>query len=455
MPFVRGFACISTLVLGTWCLAADWPQWQGPDRDGVWREGNLITSFPKSGPKVLWRIPIGPGNSGPAVSQGKVYVMDRIPEKDKDGKPVTKGKSTVLGKERVLCLDAQDGKTLWKQEYDCPYTIQYNQGPRTTPCVVKDLVYTLGAMGHVHAYRAQTGEIVWAKDLTQVYGTKPPLWGYAASLLVDGDQLITLAGGKGSAVVSLDRHTGKELWKSLSAEEVGYCPPAIHEIGGKRQLLVWLDSTVQGLDVKNGTPLWSFSFPDPAKLQRPVVNIAPPVQDGQQLFLSEFYQGSILLDLPGEGKEPKAVWRTEENNPAKPADLNSIMTRPIIKGDYIYGIGGSGEMRCLEKKSGKVVWESLTATGGKKALFAHAFIIPQGDRYVLFNDQGDLILAEMDPKGYREISKAHVLDTTFTTRGRNVVWCYPAFAGGRVYLHNDKEMICVSLATSDYGQVVQ
>jgi outer membrane protein assembly factor BamB len=304
-------------------------------------------------------------------------------------------------------------------------------------------------MGHLHCYDASSGSNVWQKNLLEDYKTKPPVWGYAASMLVDGDKVITLAGGKGSAVVALDKNSGKELWRALTALEVGYSPPSIIEAAGKRQIIVWLDVSVNALDPETGKTLWSIEFPSAATLQRPIVSIVPPVKFGNHLFFSEFYQGSMLLELDQQKPGARVVWQTKENNPTKPTDLNAIMTTPIIRDGHIYGIGGSGEMRCLKLETGAVVWESLKATGGKKALFAHAFIIPQGDRYVIFNDQGDLILANLTPQGYAEIDKAHLLDTTFATRGREVVWCHPAFANRCLYLHNDKEMICVSMAKEE------
>lgn len=429
--------------------ADEWPQWLGPKRDGVWREDGLVDKFPKDGPRIVWRQPINAGYCGPAVASGKVFLMDRITERGADGKPVTPKKGVISGKERVLCLDAKDGSTLWIKEFDCPYTISYGQGPRATPVVEGDKVFTVGAMGNTRCLDAGTGAVVWEKDIPKEYKTKPPFWGYSASPLLVGDCLITHAGGEGSALIALDKKTGKELWRSLSAEEVGYSPPMLYEAGGKRQLIIWLDTGVHSLDPETGKPFWSVEHPEKEKIQRPIVNIVSPIKAGDQLFVSEFYQGSALIDLDKDKPAAKLRWRSKSKNPEKPDNLNALMTTPIIRDGHIYGICGMGEMRCVKLETGEVVWESLAATGGKKALFAHAFIVPAGDKFVIFNDQGDLILANLSPKGYQEISKTHLLDTTFTTRGRDVVWCHPAFANRRLYLHNDKEIICVSLAKDE------
>lgn len=426
--------------------ADDWPNWLGPKKDGVWHETGLLEKFPQGGPKVIWRKPINPGYCGPAVAAGKLFVMDRITEKDKDGKPVSPKKGVVAGKERVVCLEASDGSTVWIQEFDCPYTISYGQGPRATPWVDGDRVFTLGAMGNLRCNESATGKVVWEKDLPKEYKTKPPLWGYSASPLVDGDLIYTQAGGDGSALVALDKRTGKEVWRALKAEEVGYSPPMLCEAGGKRQLIVWLDTSVNSLDPLTGKTYWSLEHPEAKSIQRPVVNIVTPVKSGDNLLVSEFYQGSALLKLDGEKPDAKLLWRSKSKDPSKPDNLNALMATPIIRDGHIYGVCGMGEMRCVKLDTGELVWESLKATGGKKALFAHTFIIPAGDKYVLFNDQGDLILAKLSPKGYEEIARHHLLDTTFTTRGRDVVWCHPAFANKCLFVHNDKEILCVSMA---------
>ncbi|HEV3115823.1 MAG TPA: PQQ-binding-like beta-propeller repeat protein, partial [Gemmataceae bacterium] len=184
-------------------FALDWPQWLGPTRDGVWRENGLLARFPAGGPKVLWRIAIGGGYSGPAVADGRVYVMDRQRAVDDNGKPRRPTRSGIPGNERVLCLSSADGKLLWKYEYDCPYTISYPSGPRTTPLVHEDSVYTLGAMGDLLCLDRSNGKVRWAKNLAKEYKLdSPPVWGYAAHPLLDGDLLYCLVGGEGSAVVA-------------------------------------------------------------------------------------------------------------------------------------------------------------------------------------------------------------------------------------------------------------
>ena len=223
-------------------MADDWPQWGGPQRDLVWREDGVVDKLPEGELPRVWAVPIGAGYAGPAVADGKVVVTDRLADENL---------------ERVLCLDADDGEELWKHSYEAPYDISYPLGPRATPTVDGGRVYTLGAVGHLLCLNAENGDVVWQKHLPTDFGTKLPTWGMAAAPLIDGDQLIVLAGGAdGALVVSFDKRTGKELWRQLDDPAVGYAPPVIFEFGGRRQLIVWHQSHVSSLDPATGEVLW-------------------------------------------------------------------------------------------------------------------------------------------------------------------------------------------------------
>jgi len=215
-------------------------------------------------------------------------------------------------------------------------------------------------------------------------------------------------------------------------------------VGGKKQLIVWLSDSVSGLDPANGKPYWTHPYPAKGPPRRPAVTIATPRVAGDLLFLNSFYHGSLVLRL-GKGK-PTVAWQSKRA-PEKADALNTCMTTPFIKGGFVYGIAGGGQLRCLELKSGEQKWESLkAATGGQQTFLATAFLIEQGERYFLFNDQGDLIIAKLTPKGYEEIDRAHVIATSQEAFGRPVVWSHPAFAGRCAFIRNDKEIICLSLA---------
>jgi outer membrane protein assembly factor BamB len=421
----------------------------GPKRDGVWRETGVLDVFPKDGPKVVWRQPIGPGYSGPAVVGNRVYVMDRPSAAGNRIKDAF-AKAATPGTERVLCLDADTGKEVWKHEYDCPYQkLSYPSGPRCTPTVHDGKVYALGAMGHLFCLDAKDGKVIWSKELSKEYKTEHPIWGYAAHPLIDGNKLITLAGGDGSAVVALDKDTGKAIWKALSSEEVCYVPPSIVEAGGKRQLIIWLSDTLNALDPETGKVYWTAPYPEDGSPQRPATNITPPVRSGDTLFVSSFYHGALAMKLAQDKPGATIAYRGKDKNPMKATGLHSLMSSAVAREGHVYGVGGAGEIRCVEAATGKPVWQSKKPFGDKDAVFGTIFIIPNGDRDFLFTDQGDLIIARLTPKGYEEFSRANIIKPSQTARGREVVWSHPAFAHRRVFARNDKEIVCVDLAKKE------
>jgi outer membrane protein assembly factor BamB len=262
------------LLLTSSCLADDWPQWMGPRRDDVWRETGIVQEFPSGGPAVLWRVPIQGGYSGPAVVGKRLFVLDRPAAGQPDSDRQIKSDPKSAKNERVLCLDAGSGKTIWEHTYPRAYDIGYPAGPRTTPTVADGKVFTLGAMGDLLCLRTDNGERIWGRNFPQEYNAKAPVWGWAAHPLLDGDRLICLVGGSNSAVVAFQKDTGKEVWRALNAVEIGYVPPIIYTIHGRRELIVWHPDAVSGLDPQTGKLLWSQSYPIGGEPKRPEVTIA-------------------------------------------------------------------------------------------------------------------------------------------------------------------------------------
>lgn len=426
--------------------ADDWPQWLGPQRDGVWRESGILDHFATNGLPVRWRVPVNPGYVGPAVAQGRLYLLDRVAGKALERKPGTPVSTAIPGHERVLCLDARTGTSLWEHAYSCDYRIAYPSGPRATPIVAAGRVYTLGAMGDLQCLDAATGRVIWAHSFPKDFRLdEPPLWGWSANPILEGRHLICLVGGPGSGVVAFDRDTGAEVWRALTTQEIGYAPLMAYEIGGRRQLVVWHPEAVCGLDPTTGKVLWTQPYPVGEKAQRPEVTVATPRWDGRHLFVTSFYHGSLMLQPTAS--DVRVVWnRRSSKNSEMDAGLHTVMCTPVFRAGFIYGVCGFGELRCLEAATGDRKWETYAATGGKPGLFANAFLVEQGNRCWLWNDQGELILAQLTPEGYREISRAKLLDTVENARGRDVLWCHPAFANRHAYVHNGRELICVSLA---------
>jgi outer membrane protein assembly factor BamB len=458
MMSVRGLGTRCwVLMLFTICMEAaaaradDWPQWLGPQRDGVWRETGLVEAFAPSGPSVRWRTPVGEGYAGPAVAQGRVIITDRVRPKGVNNPDDPFGTPRVAGSERVLCLDEATGKVLWRHEYECHYEISYAAGPRTTPVIADGKVYTLGAMGHLYCFDLTSGKVEWQQHLPTKYNFDVPKWGLAGHPLVDGNRLICLVGGQGSVVVVFDKDTGSEIWKALSASEPGYAPPMIYTIDDIRQLIVWHPESVNALNPETGAVYWSERYGTKRTIKAGLT-IPTPRLDGDRLFFTAFYDGPLMLKVNGKA-QPQVLWRGKGRGekPELTDGLHSIMSTPVLTGGHIYGVCSYGELRCLDAATGQRLWSTHAATTGESTRWGNAFLVrlENTDRYVLFNERGDLILAELTPKGYREISRANILEPTNKMAGppgRRVIWSHPAFANRSVYARNDREIVRVSLA---------
>ena len=434
--------------LATAALADDWPQWMGPQRDGVWRETGIVEKFATNGLPVRWRTAVNRGYCGPAVAGDRMFMLDRKQGPPLERKPGERGLPSIPGDERILCLDADTGAKIWERTYDCPYRIAYPSGPRATPLVANGRLFTLGAMGDLRCFNPRDGRVIWERHFLKEFTEEPPVWGYAAHPLLDGDRLICTVGGSNSAVVAFQKDTGRELWRALSAREIGYAPPVIYTVNGTRQLIIWHPDGVVALVPETGKVLWTHPYPVGSKPQRPEVTIAMPRLAGTRLFLTSFYHGALLLDIGGA--EPTVTWnRFSKRKSEFEEGLHTTMCTPVIREGNIYGVCGFGELRCLDLVTGDRRWESFAVTEGKKSLFSQVFLIEQGDRCWMWNDQGELILARLRPQGLEEISRAKLLETSEHTRGRDVLWCPPAFAHRNAYMHNGKELICVSLAATN------
>jgi outer membrane protein assembly factor BamB len=453
--FEPGIVCLAvslTIATQTWCASADdWPQWMGPQRDNVWREKGVLEKFPPAGPEIRWRVPVNRGYCGPAVVGNRVFLLDRKSGPPLERKPGDRSIPVAAGNERVLCLNASTGSNVWEKIYDCPYRIGYPAGPRATPVVSEGRVYTLGAMGDLLCLDAKDGKVIWERHFLKDFElADPPTWGYAAHPLLDGERLICLVGGTNSAMVAFNKDTGKELWRAVSTVEIGYAPPIIQTIAGKRQLVFWHPDGLAGLEPESGKVLWTQKYPVEGKVQRPEVSIATPRVVADRIFTSSFYHGALMLQITNDPPGATVVWdRHSTKNSEFDQGLHTVMCTPIWKDGHIYGICGMGELRCLDAKTGDRVWESDGALGGKTGFFGNAFLVEHGEQTFIWNDQGELILARLTPKGFEEISRAKLLETSENTRGRDITWCQPAFANRCAYVHNGKEFICISLAATN------
>jgi outer membrane protein assembly factor BamB len=414
--------------------ADDWPQWMGPKRDNVWREDGLLDRFPVGGPKVVWRVPVNGGYAGPAVSNGRVYVTDYAAEGTV--KADNFQRKTYTGTESVRCLDEATGNTIWQHKYPVKYSISYPSGPRCTPTVHQGKVYTLGAEGNLFCFNADSGAILWSKDLKKDYGTKSALWGYCSHPLIDGQKLISVVGGDGSYTVAFDKDTGKEIWRTLTAAGQGYSPPTFIEAGGGRQLIVMLPDGISGVDPETGKEHWT----QPYEATSGSI-IMSPLKWHDYLYVGGYSNKNLMLKLATDKPGAETIWRDKKGLGVSPVNV-----QPFIDGDVMYGFDQSGELMAIELPSGKRLWKSSAPVGPKPEINGTAFLVKQDDRFWMFNELGELVIGKLSPTGYDEIDRAKVIEPTNAAFGRAVVWCMPAFANKRMYVRNDKECICVNLA---------
>ncbi len=438
MRFAQYLSTLLLLCFVTAALADDWPQWMGPKRDSVWRESGIVDQFPKNGLKIKWRTPVSMGYSGPAVAGGRVFVTDYVL---KEGKVTNNpGRRDKLeGLERLLCLDINSGELLWEHKTPRTYNFSY-PGTRCTPTVDGDKVYLLGAEGDLQCLRAENGELLWERSFTKEFGAKTPIWGFAAHPLVVGDLLICVGGGKDSIAIAFNKHSGKAVWKGLSASEPGYCPPALIESGGKQQVLIWPPNKLNSLNPKTGELYWSVPLKPSYGM-----SIAAPRKLGNKVYTCGYTQTAVLLELAKGTANPEILWRGKAGRAVYCSN-----STPFLEEGVIYGVDGStGKLTAVDMNNGNRLWEEAKAVNpAQRTRHGTAFLVKHQDRFFIFNELGDLILAKLSPKKYQEISRFHVLEPTTRIFGRMVVWSHPAFAQKCMFARNDKEIVCVELASS-------
>jgi len=406
----------------------EWPDWRGSGREGRWHETGILQRFDSDELKIKWSAPVSAGYSGPTVSDNRVYITDRM---------------TKPAKERVLCFDAQTGKSLWLFSYDCDYFgIGYPAGPRASVVIDANRAYSLGAMGHLFCFEKSTGKVIWKRDLNKEYEIRMLTWGIsAAPLIVENKIILNIGGNDNACIVALDKLTGEELWRNLE-DEASYSAPILIHQAGQPVIVVWTGQNVVGMNPETGDVYWRQEFVQ----KRMVINIATPVINNHYLFVSSFYDGSMLLKLSENDLSASVVWRRSGKNERNTDALHCCISTPLMMDDLIYGVDSYGELRCLDLKTGDRIWEELTAV--KPNRWANIHFIEHDQFTMMFNEHGELILGNLSKAGFDEIDRAKLIEPTtdqLNRSGTGVAWAHPAFAYKHVYARSDKELVCADL----------
>jgi outer membrane protein assembly factor BamB len=394
---MRSAASILLLVtpLATAQPAGDeWPQLLGPERNAVYR-GRWSE---KSSFASLWTKAIGEGFSAPVVAQGRLLLFHRQNDK-----------------EILDSLDPATGKTQWSASYPTTYRddFGFSEGPRATPTVDGDLVFTYGAEGTLQCVNGKTGARVWQLDARQAFGIRKEYFGTGCSPLIDGNRLLmNIGGAAGAGIIALDKLTGKVLWKALNHES-GYSSPVAATIGGARHALFFTREGLVDADPATGRIRWR------ARMAASI-NAAVPVVVGDEVFVSASYgTGAALWKIQGD--KATQVWASDEA-------LSNHYATSIYKDGYLYGFHGrqeqGQELRCVEWKTGKVKWSVPSLGAGSVTLAGtHLFVL---------KEDGELLIAPADPKGFHAVKKVKVSPAGLRA--------YPALAGGRLYVRTDREL---------------
>jgi len=416
----------------------DWPEFRGPDRNGVWVADGVVENFaalPDTLPRV-WTAEVGAGYSGPTVAGNSVFVMDR-------GAPGQEAANV----ERIICVNRKNGKPRWVYSYEAPYVdVGYAYGPRASVTVRGGKAYALGVMGNLNCLDASDGKLIWSKDLRANYDVDMPIWGLTNSPLVEGDNVIVqaAAGGEGACVIAFNKKTGEEAWRAFP-DKASYVSPLMIEQAGKRVLVVWTGERIAGMNAADGSVYWEIPTP-PNKMP---INVPGPAfnEDGTLMFLSVFYDGSRLIELSQTDLAAKELWHRQGINERKTDALHCMISPPLFHNGYIYGIDSYGQMRCLDPADGDRVWENLTAI--PQGRWGTGFMVQNGERTWFLTERGELVIAKLSSEGYTEIDRAKLIEPTTELKQRpegTVLWSEPAFAGTQVFARNDRELICVDLA---------
>ena len=418
---------VVVFLLANDALAQDWPHWRGVERDGV--IAKPIT--PADGePELAWTAEIAGGYSGPTVANGKVYVMDRVTEPNQI--------------ERVHCFDQATGENVWTHQYDALYQgIGFPAGPRASVTIQDGKAYSIGSMGHAFCFDAKTGDVIWKIDFNEQYkivaSKRMPVWGISASPLIVGSNIVFHIGGSdGACMVAIDLESGKETWRALE-DRAQYCTPVLMEHNSMKSIVCWTGDSIAALEPETGDVQWRYEF-KPRKM--PIGIATPLIKDGY-IFMTSFYDGSLMLKVNDDGKGVTKIWAAVGPNEKKSEALQSIISTPIWLEDHIYGVDSYGELRCLEAKTGERVWESLEAV--PKARWSTIHFVRNGsdsDQVWMFNERGEILLAKLSPSGFEELSRHKILEPTLgqLRQRKGVCWSHPAFAGQSIVVRNDKEM---------------
>lgn len=388
---------------------APWGQWGGPNQDFAVETTGLADQWPEKGPERIWERELGDGYSAILADGGRLYTMYRSEDK-----------------ETVIAMDAQSGKTVWEYKYDSAphegHVEQFGGGPRSTPLLYGDRLYTIGVAGKMHCLNKENGKVYWTHDLwgSEFNGTILN-HGYSNSPVAYKNTIIVMVGGEGTSLVAFDKNDGHVVWKSQDFAN-SYSTPKLINVGGEDQLACYMGSEMVGIDPNNGDLKWRFDHENRWKQ-----NVCMPMWDGKDtLFFSNLHSGSHGLKLTRVGNETKAeeLWSTRK--------IQFYHVTSVRVGDYIYGLSGQNTpcfFSAINMKTGKIAW--------RKRGFSNATTILADGKLIILDSDGTLALAKATPEEFKVLSKASIVES--------VAWTVPTLVGKTLYVRDKKKIMALDL----------
>lgn len=380
-----------------------WTNFRGPKRDGNYEEKPVLTSWPANGLTALWKQPVGLGYSSFSVADGRAYTIEQR-----------------RGQEVAAAYDVNTGRELWTQGWTANYEDDTGDGPRTTPTWDQGRLYALGATGELRCLDANTGAVIWGKNILSDNQASNLQWAMAASPLIVDDKVIVLPGGANNkSVVAYNKITGAPVWKVLSDQQA-YVSPMLVELAGRRQIIVVSSSRVVGLVPETGALLWSYAWDTSMG-----INVSQPIMvDSNRFFISSGYgKGAALVEVKGSGQSFTATTVWENIN------MKNKFNSSVLYNGYIYGLD-EGILTCLDVKTGERKW--------KDGRYGYGQVLLASGHLIVTSDTGDLALIKASPDGYAEVARFSAL--------QGKTWNYPAIADGRLLVRNANEMAAYDIS---------
>ena len=393
--------------------ARDWPQWRGPQRTAISEETNLLQSWPKEGPKLLWQLSdLGDGYATPAVAGSRVYLLS----------------NRGMENEFVQALAADTGKSIWTTRLG--NVGNPNQQPsypmaRSTPTIDGEFLYAFGSEGDIACLQAQTGKVVWTKNVRRDFGGQPGTWAYAESPLIDGNVVVVTPGGPEATLVALNKKTGDVIWKSAvpGGDRAGYSSAIAINAAGRKQYVQFVDKGLIGVDAATGKFLWRYT-----QTSGGPANIATPVAKGNYVYSTNarrFGGGLVQLNSANDGIAAEQVYFER--------DVPNTLGGQVLLGNYIYGTNQEGPV-AAEFTTGKILWKAQS--------FGPGAVAYADGRLYFHAENGDVALVEATPEEYREKGRFTPAGTPKRRDSRERAWSYPVVANGRMYIRDLGNLWC-------------